>query len=77
MARSGIPDEIRRRAVASIGKAIRLGHDEAFVVIDDLQLGVGIADDELDKLLSTVKNELEDAGYIVSCEDIEAMHVKF
>jgi hypothetical protein len=77
MARSGIPDEIRRRAVASIGKAIRLGHDEAFVVIDDLQLGVGIADEELDKLLNAVKNELEDAGYIVNCDDIEAIHLRF
>lgn len=77
MARSGIPDEIRRRAVASIGKAIRLGHNEAFVVIDDLELGVGIADAELDELLNVVKGELENAGYVVSCDDIEAMHVKF
>lgn len=77
MARSGIPDEIRKRAVEAISRAIRLGHNEAYVEISDLQLDVGISNKEIDELLSTAKAELEKAGYVVSCNDVEVIHIKF
>lgn len=77
MARSGIPDEIKRRAIGAIGSAIRLGHNETFVEIGDMQLDVGIPDKEIDALLEGIKEELENSGYEVNATDIDAIHIKF
>lgn len=77
MARSGIPDEIRRRAIDAISRAVRLGHSETYVEISDLQIGVGMPDEEIDNILNIVRAELENAGYIVGCNDIEAIHIQF
>lgn len=77
MARSGIPDEIRRRAIAAIARAVRLGHNDTYIEISDLQLGVGMPDEEIDNILNVVRAELESAGYAVDCNDIEAIRVQF
>ena len=77
MARSGIPDEIRRRAAVAIGKAIRLGHNEAYVDIGDLQLDAGMPEKDVDELLGKVQQELKEAGYVVDCKDIEFIHICF
>jgi hypothetical protein len=77
MARSGIPDEIRRRAISAIGRAVRLGHSDTYIEISDLQLGVGMPEEEIDNILNLVRTELESAGYVVDCNDIEAIRVQF
>ena len=77
MARSGIPAEVRRRAVEAIAQAVKLGHSEAFAHLSDLHLDIGIPDDELDNLLKGVTEELESAGYRVKWDDISSMYIQF
>ncbi len=73
MARSGIPDEIRNRAVETIAKAIRLGHNEAVVGLTDMHLAHSIPDSDLDELQKMIIDELEDAGYQVRWDDTSMM----
>lgn len=75
--RATIPQEIRRRAVSAISHAVRSGHSEAIVSLEELNLDTGIPNDELEELLYSVIRELEAAGYKVRCEDIEAMFIEF
>jgi len=77
MARSSIPDEIRRRAIESIARAVRLGHQEASVSLGDLQLDIRIPEEELDKLIKAVFDELSGAGYKVSWDDITYLLIRF
>ncbi len=77
LARSGIPDEVRKRAIEAIAEAVRLGHSEAFAKLSDLHLGSGIPDEELDELLKGVIEELEEAGYRVKWDDITYMFIEF
>lgn len=77
MARAGIPNEIRRRAIEAIARAVRLGHSEAIASLDDLHLDAGIPDGELDELFADVVSELEKAGYKVKCDDIAALWIQF
>lgn len=77
MARAGIPDEIRRRAIDAIARAVRLGHSEAIASLSDLNLDVGIPDSELDSLFENVVNELKAAGYKVKFDDITALWIEF
>lgn len=77
MARAGIPDEIRRRAIDAISRAVRLGHSEAIVNLDDLHLEHGIPDDDLDDLLTAVVGELESAGYKVKCDDLTLLWIGY
>lgn len=77
MARNGLPDEVRRRVVESINQAIRLGHREASVGLEDLHLDFGISDDELEELFKDLLNELNQAGYKVSWNDITAIWIEF
>jgi hypothetical protein len=77
MARSGIPDEIRKRAIEAIARAVRLGHSEAIARLDDLHLDSGIPDKELDELLRCVIAELETAGYRIKWDDITALCIEF
>lgn len=77
MARSGLPDELRRRTVESIARAVRLGHREAVVGLEDLHLDFGISDDELEGLFKGVLEELTNAGYKVSWDDITSLWIKF
>lgn len=77
MARSAIPDEVRRRAIESITRAVRLGHTEASVGLGDLHLDFGISDEELDDLFKNVLNELKQAGYKVKWDDITSLWIEF
>ncbi|MGU3880109.1 Arc family DNA-binding protein [Pseudomonas aeruginosa] len=77
MARSGVPGEIRRRAVEAIAKAVRLGHSEASASLEDLHLDTGIPDAELDELVKDVLVELRDAGYKVKWDDVTALWIEF
>jgi hypothetical protein len=77
MARSGIPEEVRRRTIEAIARAIKLGHSETAVMLNDLHLESGIPDTELDKLLAGVAEELQSAGYEVSWDDITSLWIKF
>ncbi|MGZ2928366.1 MULTISPECIES: Arc family DNA-binding protein [Pseudomonas aeruginosa group] len=77
MARSGIPDEIRRRAIEAIAKAIRLGHSEAVAILDDLHLESGISDAELDDLTKDILTELKEAGYKIKWDDVTALWIEF
>lgn len=77
LARSGIPGEIRRRAIEAIAKAVRLGHSEASAALDDLHLDTGIPDAELDDLVGDVLNELTKAGYRVKWDDVTSLWIEF
>ena len=77
MSRSGIPNEVRKRAIESIARAVRLGHSEAVVSLDDLHLDFGISDAELDHLFEGVFDELKQAGYKVKWDDITSISIEF
>lgn len=77
MARSGIPDEVRKRAIDAIARAVRLGHSEAVAALGDLHLASGIPDAELDELLEGVLSELSEAGYRVKWDDVTALWIEF
>lgn len=77
MARSGIPDEIRKRVIAGISRAVTLGHSEALVTLSDLELDYGIPEDELDGLMQEITRELSDAGYGFNWDDVTALWIKF
>lgn len=77
MARSGIPDEVMRRAVEAISRAVKLGHSEAIVGLEDLNLEFGISDAELGELFKGVLNELKEAGYTVKWDDITSLWIEF
>ncbi|MDA8483659.1 Arc family DNA-binding protein [Pseudomonas resinovorans] len=77
MARARIPDELRRRAIEAIDRAVRLGHSEAIVSLDDLHLESGIPDDELDELLANFVCDLEQAGYTAKRDDATAILIEF
>ncbi len=77
MARAAIPSEIRKRAINAIQKAISLGHTEAYANLTDLSLETGISDEDLDSLTKPIINELKNAGYKVSLDDITALAIEF
>lgn len=77
MARSELPGEVRRRAIESISRAVRLGHRETVVGLDDLHLGYGISDDELESLFADVLDEFKQAGYQVKWDDITSLWIEF
>lgn len=77
MARASIPDEIRRRVIDAISRAVRFGHSEAYASLADLHLDSGIPDDELDGLLVGVVRELEGAGYKVKSDDVSVLLIEF
>lgn len=77
MARSELPGEVRRRAIESISRAVRLGHRETVVGLDDLHLGYGISDEELEKLFEEVFEEFKKAGYKIKWDDITSLWIEF
>lgn len=77
MARSGIPNEIRKRVIETIAKAVRAGHSVAYVDLDDLHLDGGIPDDDLDELQEGILAELKNAGYEVKWDDITTIQIEF
>lgn len=77
MARSGLPSEVRRRAIEAIARAVKLGHSEALVTLSDLHLDFGITDTELEALFSHVLEEFKQAGYRVKWDDITSLWIEF
>ncbi|EMJ8372956.1 Arc family DNA-binding protein [Pseudomonas aeruginosa] len=77
MARNGIPDEVRRRTIEAITRAVKLGRSEAMANLNDLHLDSGIPDSELDELLKGVMTEFKDAGYKINWDDITALWIEF
>jgi hypothetical protein len=77
MARAGIPDEIRKRIIEAVGRAIRLGHSLTTVRLDDLHMDVGIPDKDLDALIGEISDELNEAGYTVNWDDVTALCIEF
>lgn len=77
MARTAIPNEIRKRAISAIQKAVSLGHTEAYANLSDLSLEVGISDEDLESLIKPILNELKKAGYSASLEDITTLAIEF
>ncbi|MCO5774722.1 hypothetical protein NHG54_28370, partial [Citrobacter freundii] len=63
MARAAIPNEIRKRAIGAIQKAISLGHTEAYANLTDLSLEIGISEEDIENLTKPVINELKNSGY--------------
>lgn len=77
MARTAIPNEIRKRAIMAIQRAVSLGHTEAYANLTDLSLEVGISDEDLDNLISPIIKELEKAGYNAKLDDITTLTIEF
>ncbi|WP_256589516.1 hypothetical protein [Pseudomonas sp. GV071] len=77
LARSGLPDEIRKRTIEAIAKAVKVGHSEAYVDLNDLHLDSGIPDSDLEELQSGVISTLEHAGYKVRWDDITTILIEF
>lgn len=77
MARARMPEEIRKRAIEAIGRAVSLGHSEAIASLSDLELDIGIQDKELDNILGPVVRELEEAGYKVNHDDVTTLFIEF
>jgi len=77
MARDGIPNEIRRRAIEAISRAVNLGHSQTSVRLSDLQLDGGIPDEELEALQRLIITEITSAGYKVTWDDITLLWIEF
>lgn len=77
MARAGLPDEIRRRVLKAINRAIELGHSSLSVDLSDLQLDGGLSDSEVDNLLKAVDEELIGAGYKVDWDGGTSVWISF
>ncbi|WP_296275362.1 Arc family DNA-binding protein [Pseudomonas sp. UBA7530] len=77
MARAAIPEQIKKRAIEAISRAIKMGHSEALVGLEDFQLDVGMSDEEFENLISKATGELKDAGYKVEVEDVTALSITF
>lgn len=77
MARARIPDEIRKRVIDAISRAVKLGHSEAIASFGDLHLDAGIPDAELDEFLVDVIDELQKAGYKAKCDEITMIWIGF
>lgn len=77
MARSGLPMEVRRRAIEAIARAVRLGHREVVVDLADLHLDLGISDAELNDLFNAMLDELKHAGYNVKWGGISSLWIDF
>jgi hypothetical protein len=77
MARTRMPEEIRKRAIDAIGRAVSLGHSETIANLSDLELDIGIQDRELNNILGPVVSELENAGYKVKCDDVTMLLIEW
>ncbi|EMP7218005.1 Arc family DNA-binding protein [Pseudomonas aeruginosa] len=77
MARAGIPEEIRRRTLIAINRAVTLGHSSASIDLKDLKLDDGLGDEELEELFKDVSKELIEAGYEIEIDGGSWIWVKF
>lgn len=70
MARNELPSEVRWRAIESISRAVRPAHRETVIGLDDLHLGYGISDEELESLFAEALEELKQADYQMKRDNI-------
>lgn len=77
LARTGLPDEIRKRVLKSINRAVELGHSSVSVDLGDLRLDEGLGDDELEKVFGSIDKELIDAGYRVEWDGGASVWINF
>lgn len=77
IARICIPDEIRRRTLKAINKAVSLGHSAATVDLTDLQLDGNITDEEIERLTGSFSRELSEAGYDIEWDGAASIWIRF
>ena len=77
MARAALPEEIRRRVLKSINRAIELGHSSLSVDLRDLRLDEGLDEKELDGVFSVLDKELLSAGYKVEWDGGASVWISF
>ncbi len=77
IARSAFPAEIRRRILASINKAISLGHSYVNVDLKDLALDGAMSDEEIDAITYDITHELTNAGYKVEWDGCAWVWISF
>lgn len=77
LARSGLPDEIRKRVLKSINRAVELGHSYVSVDLGDLRLDEGLDGSELEEISRSVGKELIDAGYRVEWDGGSSVWIDF
>lgn len=77
MAREALPEEIRRRVLKAINKAIGLGHSSLSVNLSDLRLDEGLDEKELDGIFAVLDKELLNAGYKVEWDGGASVWIKF
>lgn len=78
LSRAGIPEEVRRRTLSGINRAVSLGHSSASIDFKDLKLDVGGLDEkELEDIFKSLLDELMSAGYEVELDGGAWLWVKF
>ncbi|WP_147176573.1 Arc family DNA-binding protein [Pseudomonas sp. AG1028] len=78
LSRAGIPEEVRRRTLMGINRAVSLGHSSANIDLKDLRLDEGGLDErELEGIFKELTAELISAGYEVELDGASWMWVKF
>lgn len=77
LARNRIPNEVRKRVIEGIARAVTLGQKDTIISLSDLQLDIGISDKDLEELFKDLLAELEKAGYKVKWDDITSMWIEF
>lgn len=77
IARNKLPEQILRRAIEAVALAIKRGHSSALANLADIELDIGIPDEELDSIVEHVTRELTNAGYAVTWDDITTLCIDF
>ena len=77
MAREALPEEIRRRVLKAINKAIGLGHSSLSVNLSGLRLDEGLDEKELDAIFAVLDKELLNAGYKVEWDGGASVWIRF
>lgn len=77
IARAAIPEEIRRRCLQAVNKAVQLGHSSANVDLTDMRLDGNITDCEVEKITNAITAELNEAGYFVEWDGSAFIWIKF
>ncbi len=77
LARSALPNEIRRRVIGAINHAIKMGHSSTVVNLSDFELDVGLSDPDAEHLISGITEELITSGYKYNWDDMTAIFIEF
>ncbi|WP_256576537.1 hypothetical protein [Pseudomonas nitroreducens] len=76
IAREGVPEEIRRRVLKAINRAVELGHSAVIVDFKDLKLD-GMAEPIFEELTRNISLELTSAGYEIEWDGGAALWINF